>query len=240
MRKIIPVMFCIGVAMLLLSGYLAYSSWQFTQKALHTPGVITDLRYSRSSDSSSGVWYPEVTFEDTTGQTITFESSVGSSSYRNSRGAKVDVIYLNGDTGSARINNTTDMYFLAIFFALFGLVFSGVSYACFWVLNRRRRYRYLVKEGKPLQAKIDGVELNRSITINGRSFWQIRCKWLDPLSRQTHIFYSENFAYNPLPYLADGPITVYVAHDSIKKYYVDTAFLSKTKSPDAEVLAPKR
>lgn len=226
MRIIFKIMFIVGLILLCITGYITYSTYQFQSKAIHAEGKVTDLRYSRDNNSSSAVWYPEITFTDDSGKEVVFESSVGSSAYRNRMGSTVDVVYLQGDAGNAKINNT-GLYLGSIIcgsFALVLLIIGGIGTR---LMNNGSRNSRLVHEGKPLTAKIVGVEINEAIEFNGRSPWRIVCQWLDPQSGQVFLFNSANFYYDPSPYIKDETMTVYVAHDNLKKYHVDVSHFPK-------------
>lgn len=227
MKHFLKIMLVIGLILLCAAGYLAYSTHQFQSEAIHAEGKVTDLRYSRDNNSSSAVWYPEVTFTDDVGKKVVFESSVGSSGYRNSLGNVVDVIYRQGDAGNAQINNNTGLYLGSIICGSFALVLLLIGSIGSRLMNNGSRHSRLVHEGKPLTATIVGVELNEAIQFNGRSPWRIVCQWLDPKSGQVFLFNSANFYYDPSPYIKDETITVYVAHNNLKKYHVDVSHLPK-------------
>lgn len=227
MKKSFRIMLVMGLIVLCAAGYFAYLTYQFQSEAIYAEGQITDLRYSRDNNSSSPVWYPEVTFVDDTGKKNVFKSSVGSSSYRNSLGNVVDVIYRPGDAGNARINSYTELY-------LGSIIFGGIALACLFIsviglllTNSGNRHKRLIHEGKPLIATIVNVELNDAININGRSPWRIVCQWFDPQSGKVFLFNSANLYYDPSPYIKDKNITVYVARDNLKKYHVDISHLPK-------------
>jgi hypothetical protein len=217
----------VGIFILCLTGYLGYENYSFQQHAKHAEGSITDLRYSRSSNSSSGVWYPEITFTDENGQQQTFESSVGSSGYRNSMGKSVDVIYESGDVENAKINDVMGLYLGAIVCGIFAVVFLAIGGIALCVLGRGRKNIRLMQEGKPLSAQIVTIELNDAIQINGRSPWRIVCQWLNLQTNEVHIFNSANIYYDPSPYIKDDKIMVYVANNNFKKYHVDISMLPK-------------
>ncbi|MFI8415929.1 DUF3592 domain-containing protein [Serratia sp. NPDC078593] len=227
MKKVFGIMAVIGLVLLCLAGYLAYTTYSFQQNALHAEGEVTDLRYSRSDSSSSPVWYPEITFVDEAGKTVIFESSVGSSSYRNSLGKTVEVIYRQGEAAQARINDATGLYFAPAFSGIFGIVLLLIGAVGYGLLNKGHKHHRLIHTGKPVTAKIVGVEINEAIEFNGRSPWRIVCQWLDPSSNQVYLFNSANFYYDPSPYINDETITVYVAQDNFKKYYVDVSSFPK-------------
>lgn len=132
MKKIFTILAVLGLLFLCLAAYLGYNNYHFQQHAQHAEGQITDLRYSRSNNSS-GVWYPVVTFTDESGQEQTFESSVGSSGYRNSLGERVGVVYDRDDMESAKIDDVMGLYLGTIILGVFPWSFflSG-ALVCAW------------------------------------------------------------------------------------------------------------
>lgn len=227
MKKIFSVMFLFGLLLVVLGGYLAFSTWQFQKSAVHTTGIVTDLRFSKDNDSSSGAWFPQVTFKDDTGQEITFESSFGSSGYRNVLGRAIGVIYQPGDAQNARIDDKTGLYSGSIISGIFALVLLIIGGAGYAIAGQGSRHSKLVQVGKPLTALITSVEQNKALNINGRFPWRIVCQWLNSQTNELHVFTSANIFYDPSPWLKDDKITVYVAHDNLKKYYVDISHLPK-------------
>lgn len=226
-KNIFRLTLALGVFLAALSGYLAFDTYQFQSQAVYTEGTVTDLRFSRGDGSSSGVWYPQVTFKDNSGQTTVFESSVGSSSYRNTLGDDIGILYISGDPGTARIAGGGSLYLTTIisgFMAMVVLLIGGIGLR---ISGRGRRYSQLMHDGRPVDADIVNVELNEAIQINGRSPWRIVCQWLDPSNNTVHVFNSENFSYDPSPYIKEGKIKVYLSHKSSKKYYVDTSSFPK-------------
>ncbi|MDR0805984.1 MAG: DUF3592 domain-containing protein [Enterobacteriaceae bacterium] len=224
MKKIFSFLFFIGLLLIISSGYLAYNTWSFQKNAIHTEGEITDLRYSKDSDSSSGSWFPTVTFTDNKDQEITFESSVGGSGYRGTQGEIVDVIYENGHSENAKIENN-GLYFGAIFCGIFALVFTLIGGAGRYLLNRGNKHIKLMQTGRPLSAQIIEVGQNESIVVNGESPWRITCQYLDTKTNKVYSFKSANIFYDPTPYINNDKITVYVDDDNLKKYYVDISHL---------------
>ena len=57
MKLIFRIMLLLGLILAGVSGYLAFDAYQFQANAIHTQGKVTDLRFSRSDSSSSGVCF---------------------------------------------------------------------------------------------------------------------------------------------------------------------------------------
>ena len=229
MKKLFGVVFFIGLLLLGLASYLGYSSYSFTQQAEKTVGVVTDLRFSRTDKNSSGSWYPEFTFKDKNGHQFVVESSVGSSSFRNSLGKPIEILYDRNNPENAQIDNVIGLYLGSIISGVFAVVTLAIGGIGLMVLSLKgRQNTRLLQEGEALNAQITGVEINRSIQINGRSPWQIISQWHDKQTNTVYQFKSPNLYYDPAPYIKEGDeITVYVAPGNMKKYLVDISHLPK-------------
>ncbi|WP_149330377.1 DUF3592 domain-containing protein [Citrobacter braakii] len=226
MNKIFRAMVVVSVLLMGAAGYLSYTIYLFQSTALHSTGKITDLRYSKSHDSAA-VWYPQITFMDDQNKMVTFESSTGSSSYRNSLGDSVDILYQHGDAKNAKINDVAGLYLGPIVLGVLGGVLLFFGLVSSRLLNKGSKYRKLIRSGKPLTAKIISVGTNDSISFNGRSPWNIVCQWLEPQTNTVHVFTSANFYYDPSPFISGESLTVYVSPDNYKKYYVDISAFPK-------------
>ncbi|PKH22382.1 hypothetical protein CIG19_13855 [Enterobacterales bacterium CwR94] len=222
MKKLFIILFSLGWLLLGLTGYLGYTSYQYQKQATYTTGIITDVHISqRTTSSSSDSWFPDVAFRDSMGKLHVFRSSIGSSSYKNSTGSAVEVIYHEDDIANARVHSFAANYFTSIIcvpFALALLIIGGVGIK---LVGQGSKFRDLVRTGKPLTARITDVERNESVSINGRSPWRIVCQWSNAENNKIHVFKSANFYYDPTDYIQGDTMTVYVDHNNFKKYYVD-------------------
>lgn len=229
MKKLFGVVFFIGLLLLGLTSYLAYHSHSFTQQAEKTVGVVTNLRFSRSDDSSSGSWYPEFTFKDQNGRQFVVESSVGSSSFRNSLGKPITILYDRNNPDNAQIDSVIGLYLGSIIAGIFAvalLVIGGIGLTTLSLKGRDNTH--LLQEGEAISTLITGVAINRSIEINGCSPCQIISQWHDKPTNTVHQFKSPNLYYDPTPYIKEGDeITVYVAPGNMKQYLVDISHLPK-------------
>ncbi|WP_372927564.1 DUF3592 domain-containing protein [Marinobacter sp.] len=215
---------------LLVGAFLWYQSTvTFLDEALEAPGVVTDLVYSRSGDSSS--YYPVVQFEDASGQLIEFQSSSGSNPASYSRGEEVSVFYLPGEPGSARINGFFSLWGGALIMAILGGTFFLVGSLMVIVpLIRKGRGAKLRESGQLVTARIQGVEQNTSLVMNGQSPFRIVTQWQDPATAKLHVFRSDNLWFDPSDHIPGESISVYIRPDNPKRYWVDTSFLPKVAS----------
>ncbi len=115
----------LGAALLVGTFLLYQNTVTFLDEALEVRGTVTDLVYSRSSDSSS--YYPVVQFEDASGQLIEFQSSSGSNPASYSVGEEVSVFYTPGEPESARINGFFSLWGLSLILVIIGGAFFLVG-----------------------------------------------------------------------------------------------------------------
>lgn len=215
---------------LLVGAFLWYQNTvSFLDEALGSPGVVTDLVYSRSSDSSS--YYPVVRFEDETGQLIEFQSSSGSNPASYSRGEKVSVFYLPGEPESARIDGFFSLWGGALILGIIGGAFFLVGILMVLVpLIRKGRGAKLRESGQLVMASFRSVEQNTSLVMNGQSPFRIVTQWQDPATANIHVFRSDNLWFDPTDHIPGESIPVYIRPDNPKRYWVDTSFLPKLAS----------
>ncbi|KPQ01905.1 DUF3592 domain-containing protein [Marinobacter sp. HL-58] len=215
---------------LLVGAFLWYQSTvTFLDDALEVPGVVTDLVYSRSSDSSS--YYPVVRFEDDAGQVIEFQSSSGSNPASYSRGERVSVLYLPGEPESARIDGFFSLWGGALILGIIGGSFFLVGTLMILVpLIRKGRGAKLRESGQLVMASFRSVEQNTSLVMNGQSPYRIVTQWQDPATANIHVFRSENLWFDPTEHIPGESIPVYIRPDNPKRYWVDTSFLPKLAS----------
>ncbi|UYZ85283.1 hypothetical protein MTZ49_06970 [Entomomonas sp. E2T0] len=109
-----------------------------------------------------------------------------------------------------------------------GSIFFAIgAIAEFLRVRRAKQIAELQQYGIPLQAKYQGVEINTSLTVNGKSPYRIVCQWLDTNTNQIHLFYSENYWYDPTPYIDREYFEVLVLPGKFKVNFMDTGFLPK-------------
>jgi hypothetical protein len=226
MRNLLSIL---GVA-LLFGALVSYQNTSdFLADALEVPGIVTDLIYDRSGDSS--VYYPVVQFEDATGRLVEFRSSAGSNPAPYSRGEAVSVYYTPGKPESARISGFFSLWGVALIIGSMGGVFLIVGMLMILLpLIHRVRGAKLRASGQRVSARIQSVELNKGVMMNGRSPYRIVAQWQDPISTKLHVFRSDNLWFDPTDHIPGGSISVYIRPDNPGRYWVDTSFLPEMAS----------
>lgn len=224
----------LGIGILLGAFALYSSTTSFLGKASRVEGTVVDLVQSRSNMSSSSsttesvTYRPVVHFVDLNGNTIEFTSSTGSNPPSYSRGEQVEVLYLPDEPEKAKINGFFSLWggpvILGILGGLFFLIGGGILLV---TTLKGRRDEYLKKHGKPIETVFQGVELNESVSVNGRNPFRILTQWQNPTTQEVHVFHSNNLWFNPSDYINRDKITVFIDPKNPKKYFVDISFLPK-------------
>ena len=126
---------------------------------------------------------------------------------------------------------TLDMHGGLVFllaFGLTGLVFFLIGAIGLVVLARKARLRrWLLENGRVLNAEVDGVSQNYAISMNGRRPYVLECHYTDAATRTLYQFRSEPVFFNPEATAGQlRSVRVYVHPDDYRKYLVDPQALT--------------
>lgn len=216
----------IGAAVLVGAFFSYQNTATFLDEAVEARGTVTDLVYSRSSDSSS--YYPVVKFQAGNGQLVEFQSSSGSNPASYDVGESVSVFYRVGEPQSARINGFFSLWGLSLILAILGGAFFLVGTLMILVpAIRQGRGAKLRETGQLVVAQVQGVEQNTGLVMNGQSPFRIITQWQDPATASVHVFRSDNLWFDPTDHIPGNAINVYIRPDNPKRYWVDTSFLPR-------------
>ncbi|MEQ4675082.1 DUF3592 domain-containing protein [Providencia vermicola] len=228
-RFIFPIFLVIGLLFLVGTAFALYSGMDMAKNGIKTTGIVTDLDISVSEDKSK-TYFPIIEFTTLENQQIEFRSSMGSSSYRNSIGQSIDVLYNPANPQDAIIDSLFGVYGLSIILGIFGGVFTliGGIPVMLGITNKKKSTR-LLREGTPIQVKITGVEENTMIQVNRRSPYQIIADVHDKDTNTIKRYKSENIYFDPSPYIDRENVTIYLDRSNANKYYMDIRFLPELK-----------
>lgn len=217
----------IGAAMLIGAVYWFQHTRAFVASAVTAEGTVVDLQPSRSSDSVT--YKPVVRYKTATGEQIEFVSSTGSNPPGYRKGEKVEVLYLPSEPGNASINTFFSLWLGHLIVGGVGGVFFMVGGGIMVATARKARQdEFLRTQGVPIETSFQSVELNTSLSVNGRNPFRVMTQWQNPSTSQIHVFESDNLWFDPTPYIQDKKkITVLIERDNPKKYLVDLSFLPK-------------
>jgi len=210
--------------------------YNFKNQATVTQGKVIAFSMSSSKTRSASdtvpttttkTYSPVVRFTAKNGNTIEFTSKAGSNPPAYSKGETVEVLYLPSSPEKAKINDFKSLW-------MWPFIVGGVG-LCFWLLGggivlvtrlKGRRNESLRKNGIPVKTEFQRVERNENLTVGGRKPYQVITQWTDPSTSAIRTFKSDNLWYDPADLIDRDKITVYMASNNPKKYYVDLTFLS--------------
>ncbi|MBD1928846.1 DUF3592 domain-containing protein [Trichocoleus sp. FACHB-90] len=225
-----------GIGML-IGSFLSYNSTHnFIKNSSSTIATVTELRLQTSSSSSSSskssTYYPIVKFKTQKGESVEFQSSVGTYPPSFRVGETVSVLYDANNPAEAEINSFWQLWFTAIFLLAMGGLFAGIGLSLIagplaFRFSSNKKAAKLQANGKKIVTKFTGVELNTFLTVNGSSPYQIISQWFDPETNQVYVFHSENIWFDPEEFIKYETIDVYVDPNNMKKYHMDISFLPK-------------
>ena len=134
--QLIGIIFAIVGAALLVIGVVVFSrTRRFLATAVSAQGTVLEMIQRTSKDREgavSTVWAPRVRFS-ASGQTIEFESKVGSSPPRYKEGDTLEVKYDPQDPNNARVAAGSSMWLVPVLLGGIGVVFLilGLALAIF-------------------------------------------------------------------------------------------------------------
>jgi hypothetical protein len=219
----------IGLFLLSIALHLFKQEIAFLKKAQTATGKVIDLGVSYSSSknsSSSPTYYPIVTFHTPEGKPYTFRSNFSSNPPSYEEGEEVEVYYLPDSPAKAEIKGFFSQWFAVLICSVIGLIFSAIGLGT-WVnmFRSNKLNKWLRVNGRMIQTRVQSVELNTSLKINGKSPYVIYTQWHNPSNNKVHVFKSKNIFYDPASYIPGDIIPVLVDPNNYKKYYMDTTFL---------------
>jgi hypothetical protein len=217
----------IGLGLLIGAAILYFNAQSFKESAVKAQGTVVDLVYVASSDGGGG-YRPIVQFMTREGEQIEYESNTSSSPAAYDVGETVGIFYNPEDPGDAMIDGFLDAYLAPMILGGIGAVFFAVGGGLLLaqILGRRKRTR-LMAAGRRVSARIEGVDLDTSLEVNGRHPYTITSQWLNPDTGELHVFRSDGIWFDPSAHLHSETIDVLIDPVNPKKYHVDTSFLPK-------------
>jgi hypothetical protein len=184
------------------------------------------LEYQRSGSDGGGSYYPVIEFRTVRNEAVVFRGSVGSNPPSFRRGEQVRVLYDPTTPEIAKIDSFFQLWFLPLVLGVMGLTFGGAGGGYWaWYLAKLRRGSWLQGHGRPVDADIVDIGVDRSLTVNGRSPWRITAQWLDPSGDKLHLFKSDHIWFDPEPFVDGDKIRVLIDPQNPDRYSIDLSFL---------------
>lgn len=221
----------LGVGLLIGAGFSVAHTRSFLEHAIRTQGTVVALvpRYSNNSSNnstnSSPTYAPMVRFSHA-GQVIDFTASTSSNPPSYQVGERVGVLYLESAPFQARLDSFFSVWGATVVLVPLGAIFLLIGGLMIIVPRMRARADdRLVHEGVAIDADLQGVDLNTTVTINGRNPYRISAQWQDPATSRVYVFVSRDIWFDPTKFITGKSVRVFIAPNNPKKYYVDLSFL---------------
>lgn len=216
----------IGAIILLGTSFMYKNTRGFIDKSITSQATVIDLVYSRSSSSNSVMYTPVVQFTDGNGNEIEFLSSSSSNPPSYNVGEEIEVLYNQENPNEAKIKSYFSIWGGVTILGILGFIFFGVGGSIFLYYKiKSNKLKYLKQNGIRIESDFQGVQINNSLSVNGRNPFQIVSHWQNPTTSKLHIFTSDNIWFNPSDYITDDKIKVLIDRNNPKKYSIDLSFL---------------
>ena len=103
-----------------------------------------------------------------------------------------------------------------------GLIFLALGVSFLTTIRRRRETEQELKSrGDVVYADVTGVNLNYSVSINGRHPYVVEASYRDPFSGTVHMFHSKNLRFDPTGYVQGKKVPIYSQGSDFGKYFMD-------------------
>lgn len=230
--RIIKIIFSlVGLAMLAGALYLVNHTRQFVATAQTVEGVVIEILPMRSSSgntpSNSTTYKPLVQYTDLQGQTRTFQPSGSSNPPSHVEGEVVQVL-LDPQGQNPKLDGFLALWGAASIVGGLGAMFTLIGLGI-WLVGAltARKGRQLREHGQVIEATIQSVGPNESVSVNGRHPYVLHCQWLNPQTRELHLFQSKSIWFDPSEHLSADKVKVFIDRGDPRRYLVDLSFLPK-------------
>ena len=108
-----------------------------------------------------------------------------------------------------------------------GLVFAAIGGGILWYGHHKAREAAELKQnGRLIDARVTGVEVNESLEVNGENPFRIVAQWHDKACNQVFVFKSANLWFDPSEFVTEKmDIPVYIDPAKPSRYHMDLSFL---------------
>jgi hypothetical protein len=215
--KYIGLLFALVGAFFIVAGLIIITNeMSFKSNGIESVARITDIKTYRSGDDVNYRVYVMYTVNNQVyKQTLNYWDATMTVD-------KEIKIFYNPNNPSEIIANNAS-YFALIVPILGGIAFVFGMLMIIHDIKAKNTKLELLKNGEYINAEIEEVIYNTSVTFNRISPFFITCKWKNPDDGNIYLFKSENIWYNPEDTIKQRNITtlpVYINRENLKKYFV--------------------
>lgn len=216
--------FLAGAAMLFGAGALVHTTREFVAQADRVQGTVMAMAPGRGS-RGAGLSSPVVAFRAADGRMIEWQSSVATNPPAHAVGDSVTVLYRRDAPEDARLEGFLSLWSVPSLVGGLGSMFFLTGLAMIVVpLRSNRRARLLAATGIPVQAKVQDIERDVLVEVNGRHPWRIVARWKDPVTAEYRVFRSQNLWQDPAEHLQSDYVTVFLDGNNPRRYHMETRF----------------
>lgn len=207
-----------GVGMFLLGTYLLTQGVRTKQNADPVSALITEIDSHRNADGDTQhTVYICYTYNGKTYDNVRLNSWTSGMK----KGKTITVYCTPEYPGSPDIPSVD--FFMSALLLFMAIIFSLVGFGNIISQSKRnKRQQNIYENGIRIQAKVDAIELDYSLTVNGMHPFIIHCTYKDESTNEMHEFVSSQFWEDPeMVFPLDSEIDVYVDPNDYSNYYVD-------------------
>ncbi len=214
---VLLIFIAVGLIMLLIGIWLGIRTFQFGQTAEEVTAMITRVERHRDSD---GDVHHDV-YVDYYFQGQAYED-VRLSEYSSGMHEGKEILLLCDPENPWDARSKSMRYMLPLIMGMMGAVFILIpAIPIVNEIRRKKQREEIMAAGCILQGKVESVERNISLKVNGRSPYVIYCSYQDAFSGVIYHFKSDNLWTNPRPVYGPGSeIEIYVKEQDYSQYYV--------------------
>nr|WP_320117747.1 DUF3592 domain-containing protein [uncultured Marinifilum sp.] len=227
--KIVSYVFAgVGIILLLFALNGTWNNISFLKDSVETSGSVVDMEAKESTNSDGDYqtyYYPVVEYSDMNGGQHILHSSTGSGQPAYEIGEGIKVLYLPENPSEGKIATFGYIWGGMLVLWILAIVFIGVALLIdFFSKRDQRKQKRAERYSTTLDTEVTEVLYNTSISVNGRSPFQICSQWHDEQSNKIYLFKSKNFWFDPSKFVQKS-IKVKVDPRNYKKYWMDTSFI---------------
>ncbi len=218
------IFFAVGLLILTVGIFLLVSTNRFLKTAVETTATITyiDSRIDSDGDTNHTVTVEFKVKGEKYGGTLNYYSS---SMYV---GKKEQIYYDPSNPNNFKAKGSRVLIYIT---PIIGFVFILIGGGVFASLVRKEKKRKkLLSYNYVIQANIVGINLDTSLSVNGRNPYRLEANYINPNDGKIYSYRSEEFWIDITPILTQMQITtipVYVNPNNYAEYYVDVSNLKQ-------------
>lgn len=210
----------VGLVQIIISVCLLISNKNYEKDSIEITGTISSIEsYKDQNDELYHEVYVDFTYNGKEYRNVQL-SEYSSNMYE---GKTIQLLF---NPEADKIVRTKSMiHFSTLVTSLIGTIFLVIALAGIIstaILTKKGNHgKELLKTGKRVEAKVESIETDTFITINGRHPYIVICTYTDIFTGIQYRFKSGRLMRNPEPALKTGDtIDVYVNENDYSKHYV--------------------